>query len=86
MHRKTMAALALGLLMLVLSSCATRVTAGYRAYDPAYSDYHTWSPAETTYYNQWIIETHHRHRDYRRLRSREQRQYWQWRHAHPDRH
>ena len=64
-------------------SCATRV--GYRAHDREYSDYHVWSPQEAGYYNQWIVETHRHHKDYRRLRRREQRQYWQWRHRHGNR-
>jgi hypothetical protein len=55
---------------------------GYRAYDPGYSDYYTWDDHEGVYYNQWIVETHRPHRDYRRLKRNDQRAYWQWRHNH----
>jgi len=68
----------------VLTGCATHVGVGYRVYDPYYSDYHPWNDRETVYYNQWIVDTHRDHRDYRHLRKQDQREYWQWRHNHPD--
>ena len=64
------------------TGCATRVGVGYRVYDPYYSDYHVWDNAEAGYYNSWIVETHRPHREYRRLRPAERREYWSWRHAH----
>ena len=58
-----------------------------RYYDPVYSDYHPWRGPEVGYYNQWLVETHHPHVEYRRLRPEEQRNYWTWRHSHhPDHH
>jgi hypothetical protein len=68
----------------MFAGCTAHV--GYRAYDPAYSDYHVWGPSEGVYYNQWVVETHRPHRDYRRLNRRDQGEYWKWRHGHPDRH
>jgi hypothetical protein len=59
---------------------------GYRVYDPYYSDYHVWGPPEVGYYNQWIIETHRPHREFRELRPQEQHDYWQWRHNQGERH
>jgi hypothetical protein len=64
------------------TGCTAHV--GYKAYDPVHSDYHVWSPGESTYYNQWAVETHRPRRDYRRLRREDQREYWRWRHDHPD--
>jgi hypothetical protein len=78
--------LAIGTLLLsagLLAGCGGgHVAVGYRAYDPGYSDYHTWDDHETVYYNQWVVETHRPPRDYRRLRRNDQRAYWQWRHNH----
>ncbi len=78
--------LAVGTLLLsagLLAGCGGgHVAVGYRAYDPGYSDYHTWDDHESVYYNQWTVETHRPHRDYRRLRRNDQRAYWQWRHNH----
>ena len=67
------------ILPVVAAGCAPHV---YRVYDPYYSDYHVWDSHERYYYNQWIVETNHPHREYRRLSADEQRQYWTWRHGH----
>ena len=58
----------------------------YRTFDPYYNDYHRWDDHERVYYNQWAVETHRdAHRDYRQLNKDEQKEYWTWRHNHPDR-
>lgn len=69
-----------------MAGCAGSAAVGYRVYDPYYNDYHVWEGPEPGYYNQWIIETHRPHREFRRLRPEEQHEYWTWRHSHPDRH
>jgi hypothetical protein len=57
----------------------------YRVYDPYYSDYHTWNRGEVVYYHQWAGENHRdEHRDFRKLRPEEQKEYWTWRHSHGD--
>ncbi len=66
---------------LIATGCAHR---GY--YDPYYHDYHRWDDHETVYYNQWATETHHEHKDFRKLNKDEQKQYWDWRHNHDDHH
>jgi hypothetical protein len=58
----------------------------YRAYDPYYTDYHDWNANEEVYYQRWARETNRDpHRDFRRLRPEEQKEYWTWRHNHGDR-
>ena len=55
----------------------------YRVYDPYYTDYHVWNNDEVVYYNRWADETHRDpHRDFRKLRPEEQKEYWTWRHNH----
>jgi hypothetical protein len=57
----------------------------YRVYDPYYSDYHVWNDAEIGYYQTWSRENHRdEHRDFRKLRPEEQKEYWTWRHSHGD--
>jgi hypothetical protein len=73
--------LLLFVLLIVIAGCAVH-RYRYRAYDPYYHDYHVWGPPENTYYQEWIIETHRHHRDYRKLKRREQREYWEWRRRH----
>ncbi len=64
---------------LAVTGCAAHV----RVYDPYYHDYHNWDH-ETVYYNQWEVETHHPHEDFNKRTPAEQKQYWDWRHNHPD--
>ena len=57
----------------------------YRVYDPYYTDYHSWDHDEDVYYQRWADETHRdAHRDFRKLRPEEQKDYWTWRHNHGD--
>ncbi|MGA9882640.1 MAG: hypothetical protein WBQ34_02855 [Candidatus Acidiferrales bacterium] len=56
----------------------------YRVYDPDDGTYHNWNHGEATYYNQWEVETHRHHQDYRKRSQDDQRQYWQWRKNHQD--
>jgi hypothetical protein len=71
--------------LVVTSACAVR--GGYRVYDPYYGDRHRWDHREDAYYERWARE-HHResHREFRKLNRDEQKEYWNWRHAHSDRH
>src|SRR5437879_5666826 len=87
LRREFPALLVMAICLLGSTGCAGRVGVGYRVYDPYYRDYHVWVDPEPVYYNQWIIETHRRDRDFRRRPRREQQEYWRWRHdRHPDRH
>jgi len=53
----------------------------YRAYDSYYNDYHRWDDREADYYRRWSTETHRDSgRDFRKLPSDEQEEYWKWRH------
>jgi hypothetical protein len=60
------------------NGCA--VHGSYRAYDPAYEDYHVWNSGEEGYYTRWEVETHRDHRDFRKRNADEQKEYWTWRH------
>jgi hypothetical protein len=63
----------------VMTGCAT-----HRVYDPYYHDYHQWNQPEQVYYQQWEGETHRDHRDLNQRAADEQKEYWTWRHNHPD--
>jgi hypothetical protein len=66
----------------LFAGCAVR--ASYRTYDPVYEDYHRWDRNETSYYQRWEVESHRDHQDFRKRNSDEQKEYWNWRHAHHD--
>jgi hypothetical protein len=58
-----------------------------RYYDPYYRDYHTWNDGEEHAWRHWREqERHERYREWERANSREHRDYWRWRHDHPDWH
>ena len=65
-----------------LSGCAEH--SYYRVYDPAHADYHRWDHHEDVYYQRWETETHRDHQEFNKRRPDEQKEYWDWRHSHPD--
>jgi hypothetical protein len=67
----------------MITGCAARVGVGYRVNDPYYRDNHVWDDHERVFYNQWSVENHRdSHRDFRKLKHNEQKEYWDWRHKH----
>ncbi len=55
-----------------------------RYYDEYHSDYHYWNGDEDRAYHRWLAERHYEYRDYAHLNREQQRDYWNWRHEHPD--
>jgi hypothetical protein len=71
-------------LLLPLSNTGCAVRAEYRVYDPYYHDYHVWNDRESASYRQWAVQNHRENVDFRKLNKNDQKQYWDWRHSHPD--
>jgi hypothetical protein len=55
-----------------------------RVYDDYHSDYHTWGRDEDGAYHRYWNERREQYRDYNKLDKDEQKNYWNWRHDHPD--
>jgi hypothetical protein len=55
-----------------------------RYYDRDHRDYHNWDDNEDRAYRQYLAERREQYRAFTRLKRREQSEYWNWRHAHPD--
>ena len=55
-----------------------------RYYDKSHKDYHNWDDREAGAYQQWTTENHRDNRDFSHLKRKEQSEYWNWRHDHPD--
>lgn len=53
-----------------------------RVYDPDHKDYHNWDQREDGVYRHWLEGRHEAYVDYNRLRHKQQRAYWNWRHSH----
>jgi hypothetical protein len=56
-----------------------------RYYDRDSRDWHDWDYNEDIAYRQFMTERRRNYHDFSQADAREQRQYWQWRHSHPDR-
>ena len=83
--KKFLGSLVLGTAMLaplVTSGCAAHV----RYYDDYYADYHTWDAGEGRAYRVWLGERHYDYREFTKLSKEQQRDYWHWRHDHPNKY
>jgi hypothetical protein len=55
-----------------------------RVYDKQHKDYHNWDDNENRAWGVYLTENHRNPHEFSRANKREQSQYWNWRHAHPD--
>jgi hypothetical protein len=55
-----------------------------RVYDEYHSDYHYWNDYEDRAYRVWLAARHYEYREFARLNHEQQREYWNWRHNHPE--
>jgi hypothetical protein len=55
-----------------------------RVYDKNHKDYHNWDDNENRAWGQFLSDNHRDHHEYAKSNKKEQAQYWDWRHAHPD--
>jgi hypothetical protein len=56
-----------------------------RIYDRNHKDYHYWNDHENHLWVHFLVINHRRHHEFASASRREQAEYWNWRHAHPDR-
>src|SRR5580704_8398669 len=55
-----------------------------RVYDKEHKDYHNWDDNENKAWGQYLSENHKSSHEYSKANKKEQSQYWNYRHAHPD--
>ena len=55
-----------------------------RVYDKNHKDYHNWDDNENRAWGTFLVENHRDHHEYAKSNKKEQSEYWNWRHAHPD--
>jgi hypothetical protein len=55
-----------------------------RVYDRNHKDYHNWDDNENRAWEHFLTENHRNSHEYSRSNKKEQSQYWNWRHSHPD--
>jgi hypothetical protein len=84
-RRSFLVPLTLGLALtapLLSAGCASHA----RYYDDYYADYHPWDAGEARAYRAWLAERHMEYVEFSRLSKERLREYWRWRHEHPDRY
>jgi hypothetical protein len=55
-----------------------------RVYDSNHKDYHNWDDRENNAWGVYLSNNHRRPHEFAKSSKREQSNYWNWRHAHPD--
>jgi hypothetical protein len=55
-----------------------------RVYDRDHKDYHNWDDNENRAWGQYLTEDKKKSHEFSRSNKKEQSDYWNWRHAHPD--
>ena len=89
MHRFLLAALLGVALMAPIATGPTALKADddrpKRYQDKEHKDEHEWNAREDRAYQKWLEEKRHAKREFAKLKAKEQKEYWKWRHEHPDR-
>jgi hypothetical protein len=65
-------------------STTTTTTTTNRYYDSDAKDYHQWTPSEDHAYRVYLGEQHRDYVEFPKEKVTEQREYFKWRHGHPD--
>jgi ribulose kinase len=88
MHRFLQVALLGTALMAAVATVPTALKADddhpTRYHDRERNDDHEWNSREDRAYQKWLEGKHHAKHDFAKLKAKEQREYWKWRHEHPD--
>jgi hypothetical protein len=71
-------------LAIMAAPAPQRVGVQLRVYDRSHKDYHNWDDREEGSYRRYLDERHQTYRVYPKQHRKDQQQYWNWRHSHPD--
>ncbi len=55
-------------------------------YDTAHKDQHEWNDGEDAAWSRYRSEHHVKQSDFAKASRKQQQNYWDWRHEHPDNH
>src|SRR5580700_10590170 len=67
-----------------LMTPAAMMAGDKRYYDRDGHDYHTWNSQEDRAYRVYLGEQHREYREFNKTKAPQQREYFKWRHDHPD--
>jgi hypothetical protein len=63
-------------------NCQEKDKRGY--YDRDRRECRGWDDREDRAYHKWLETKHWTHREFSKLKAKQQSEYWKWRHEHPD--
>jgi hypothetical protein len=86
MHRFLLSTLLLSAVLITPMALRAEDNHDRRYYDRENKDYHTWNNQEDRAYRVYLGEQHREYREFPRVRVTQQREYFRWRHEHPDTH
>jgi hypothetical protein len=72
--------------LVVADAKAQEASVQVRVYDRNHGDYHNWDDREDHAYRRYLGERHREYVEYNHQNERTQRNYWNWRHSHPERY
>jgi hypothetical protein len=55
-----------------------------RVYDKDHKDYHEWNHDESQAWDRYLSDHHQKSYEFSKANGKQQSQYWNWRHSHPD--
>jgi hypothetical protein len=55
-----------------------------RVFDSGHKDYHNWDDRENHAWGLYLSDNHRKSHEFTKAKKKEQSQYWNWRHQHPD--
>jgi hypothetical protein len=68
----------------ITATPAPQASVQVRVYDRSHNDYHNWDDNENRAWGQFLVENHRKSHQFSTANRKEQSQYWNWRHRHPD--
>lgn len=86
--RRFFGSLALGAILctpMIVTAQEHRDKDDHRYYDSDKRDYHEWNENENRAWRHWLQDERHiTYHDWTKASRKQQRDYWRWRHEHPD--
>ena len=70
---------------IMAASTPQNVGVQVQVYDKGHKDYHNWDDNENKAWGVYLTENHRKPHEFTRANKKEQSNYWNWRHSHPDR-
>jgi hypothetical protein len=68
----------------IVAAPGPQVGVNVRVYDKGHKDYHNWDDNENRAWGVFLTTNHRKNHDFSKANKKEQSQYWNWRHSHPD--